>query len=99
MVSALEIDPRSYDRIRWRARRGLLENDILLARFFELELMALSADELQQLDALLQLGDNELLDILMGRKLCGVTALQPIAARIVAASAGKLNSIAQGGQG
>ncbi len=93
------MEDRVYDRIRWRARRGLLENDILLGRFFELELMALSPDELQQLDALLQLGDNELLDILMGRKFCEVAALQPIAARIVAASAGKLNSISHSVQG
>jgi succinate dehydrogenase flavin-adding protein (antitoxin of CptAB toxin-antitoxin module) len=86
------VDDRIYDRIRWHARRGLLENDILLGRFFDLELMALAPDELQQLDLLLALGDNELLEILMGRKKCGSTALQPIADRIVAASAGKLNT-------
>ncbi len=99
MVNPAEIDPRFYDRIRWRARRGLLENDILLARFLETDLVQLSAGELAQLDRLLQLGDNELLEILMGRKSCEDEVLQPIAARIVAASAGKLNSIVQGGQG
>ncbi len=92
MVNAPEIDPRFYDRIRWRARRGLLENDILLTRFLDAELMQLSADELPLLDRLLQLGDNELLDILMGRKSCEDEILQPIATRIVAGSAGELNS-------
>jgi antitoxin CptB len=88
-----EIDPKLYDRLRWRARRGLLENDILLTRFFEVELMSLSAAELQQLDKLLLLGDNELLDILMGRKMCDNVALQAMADRIIAASAGKLNQM------
>jgi antitoxin CptB len=81
-----------YHRIRWRARRGLLENDILLTRFFEVELMSLTAQELQLLDKLLLLGDNELLDVLMQRKNCDDATLQPMADRIVAASAGKLNT-------
>jgi antitoxin CptB len=79
-------DPRLYDRIRWRARRGLLENDLLLTRFFEAQLMLLSPEELQKLDALLRLDDNELLDVLMGRKLCDEKNLQPIADRIKAMS-------------
>lgn len=79
-------DPRLYDRIRWRARRGLLENDLLLTRFFEAELMNLSPQELQTLDALLRLDDNELLDVLMGRKLCNDKNLQPIADRVKAIS-------------
>ncbi len=78
------IDARLYERIRWRARRGLLENDILLERFFALELMLLSVEELRQLEVLLQLGDNALLDVLMGRKICDDVALRPMAARIVA---------------
>ena len=78
------VEPRLYDRIRWRARRGLLENDILLARFFETQLMKLSADELRQLEVLLQMGDNELLAVLMGRKLCDDVALRPMVEKIVA---------------
>ena len=78
------IDARLYERIRWRARRGLLENDILLERFFAAELMLLSVEELRQLEVLLQLGDNALLDVLMGRKICDDVALRPMAARIVA---------------
>jgi antitoxin CptB len=91
-VNTTEIDPKRYDRIRWHARRGLLENDILLTRYFDVALMDLSESELQQLDKLLHLGDNELLDILMERKLCDDATLQQIADSIIAASKGKLNT-------
>ena len=60
-------DDRILERIRWRARRGLLENDILLGRFLDAELTQLTAAELRVLDELLRLGDNDLLDLLMGR--------------------------------
>ena len=63
----VKADDRILERIRWRARRGLLENDILLGRFLDAELTQLSAAELQVLDELLRLGDNDLLDLLMGR--------------------------------
>jgi antitoxin CptB len=61
-------DERIFDRIRWRARRGLLENDLLLRNFLQEDLEGLSAAELQTLDKLLLLSDNDLLDVLMGRK-------------------------------
>ncbi|MFN3566305.1 MAG: succinate dehydrogenase assembly factor 2, partial [Burkholderiaceae bacterium] len=40
-------------RLRWRARRGLLENDILIGRFLDREAGRLDADDLRALDALL----------------------------------------------
>ena len=61
-------DGRILDRIRWRARRGLLENDLLLRKFLQDDLEGLSAEDLQTLDKLLLLSDNDLLDVLMGRK-------------------------------
>ena len=78
-------DDRIYDRIRWRARRGLLENDILLTRFFKTDLMQLSPGELILLDDLLRLDDNDLLDLLMGRKVTENARLAPLIARIKAA--------------
>ena len=78
-------DERVYDRLRWRARRGLLENDILLSRFFKTELMRLSAGELVTLDELLQRDDNDLLDLLMGRRISQDAQLAPLIARIRAA--------------
>jgi antitoxin CptB len=69
-----EPDARALDRIRWRARRGLLENDLLLQPFLRKHLTALSRAELVTLDALLRLSDNDLLDVLMGRKPASDTA-------------------------
>jgi len=55
-------------RLRWRARRGLLENDILIGRFLDREAGRLDADDLRALGALLALPDNDLLDLLLARK-------------------------------
>ena len=65
------VDDRRFDRLRWKARRGLLENDLLLTRFLDKHLALLTETELNALDQLLQLGDNDLLDLLMGRKPSG----------------------------
>jgi antitoxin CptB len=54
-------------RLRWRARRGLLENDLLLGRFLERQGEALEAADVEALSRLLDLPDNELLDLLLGR--------------------------------
>jgi antitoxin CptB len=56
-------------RLRWRARRGLLENDLLLTRFIDRHGAALSADagRMRTLMDLLELPDGELLDLLLGR--------------------------------
>lgn len=54
-------------RLRWRARRGLLENDIVLERYFAARPDGLSDDEVRGLDILLDLTDPELLDLILGR--------------------------------
>lgn len=54
-------------RLRWRARRGLLENDIVLERFFQAHQNGLSDDQIRGLDILLDLTDPELLDLILGR--------------------------------
>jgi succinate dehydrogenase flavin-adding protein (antitoxin of CptAB toxin-antitoxin module) len=76
------VDPRRLERIKWRARRGLLENDILLGRFLDKSLAELQNDELSALEALLQWDDNDLLDVLMGRKPCGDEKLNVLVQRI-----------------
>jgi antitoxin CptB len=88
MTSAVAHDPRRADRLRWHARRGLLENDILLTRFLDRELAAMQDDEMQLLDELLRLDDNDLLDLLMGRTECKDARIQPLVERIRQASAG-----------
>ena len=52
-------------KIIWRARRGLLENDIILKRFFSRYQRVLSEGEWLALEKLLDKTDNELLDIML----------------------------------
>ena len=65
-------DPHQADearrrRLRWRARRGLLENDLVLTRYLDRHEAELGDDEVAGLDELLDLTDNELLDLILGR--------------------------------
>ena len=57
----------STRKIRWRTRRGLLENDLIFERFFSSRSNSLANDEKKALKLLLVLGDNDLLDLLLGR--------------------------------
>ena len=61
------VDRRDLSRLRWRCRRGLLENDLLIERFFARHEATLSHTQARALAALMELGDNELLDLLLGR--------------------------------
>jgi len=56
------------NRIRWRSRRGMLENDLVLTRFLDVRGPLLTEDEIAMLDRLLDLGDNELWDLIAGRQ-------------------------------
>jgi antitoxin CptB len=58
---------KERERIRWRCRRGLLELDLILTRFLERHLQALDAAQIAALDTLLNMPDNDLLDLVMGR--------------------------------
>jgi len=60
-------DPARRRRLRWRARRGLLENDLLLTRFLDAAEQTLTDAEVLGLDRLLDLTDNDLLDLILGR--------------------------------
>ena len=55
-------------RLKSDARRGLLENDLILQRFFERYGTQLSVDDGKVLTHLLALDDNDLMDLLIGRK-------------------------------
>jgi antitoxin CptB len=54
-------------RVRWRARRGLLENDIVLTRYLDEHEQQMTDEEVQALDQLLDLTDPELLDLILQR--------------------------------
>ena len=62
-------DPLPIDRrrLRWRSRRGLLENDLLLTRFLDAHEATLRDEEVTALTLLLRLPDGELLDLLLQR--------------------------------
>jgi antitoxin CptB len=61
------LDERSLSRIRWRCRRGLLENDLFIERFFERHAAALTRRQGDALMDLMELADNDLLDLLLER--------------------------------
>ncbi len=61
------MDDRALERLRWRSRRGLLELDLVFDRFWSGPGARMDEEEAAQLEALLELPDNDLLDIVMGR--------------------------------
>lgn len=62
------LDERGLSRLKWRCRRGLLENDIFIERFFRRFESVLTVKQSQGLSALMELGDNDLLDLHLARK-------------------------------
>jgi antitoxin CptB len=67
MADAL-LDERGLSKLRWRCRRGLLENDLLIARFFERHADSLTVRQADALGELMELADNDLLDLLLRRQ-------------------------------
>ena len=76
------MSPDELRRLRWHCRRGLLENDLVLARFLERYAADLDEDRLAALNALLQYGDNDLWDLFSGRVECDDPRLAPVVAMI-----------------
>lgn len=54
-------------RLRWRARRGLLENDLLITAFLDRYETELNDEDVSSLTQLFEMDDNSLLDVLLGR--------------------------------
>lgn len=63
-----QADPHQRARLKWRARRGLLENDLMLTRFFQTHEFSMTDADVTALDSLLALTDNDLLDLFLARK-------------------------------
>ena len=61
------VDARTLSRLRWRCRRGLLENDLLIERFFARHEDSLTLAQVEGLQVLMDLSDNDLLDLLLAR--------------------------------
>jgi antitoxin CptB len=62
------LDPRALSKLRWRCRRGLLENDLFIARFFDRFDNTLNVRQANALGVLMDLSDNDLLDLFLARK-------------------------------
>ncbi|MDY0745846.1 succinate dehydrogenase assembly factor 2 [Paucibacter sp. R3-3] len=62
------IDERSLSKLRWRCRRGLLENDLFIERFFERNESTLTQGQAEGMRVLMDLSDNDLMDLLLRRK-------------------------------
>lgn len=60
-------DPVKRARLRWRSRRGLLENDLILTRFLDAQETTLTDDEVDAFTRLLELSDNALMELIMRR--------------------------------
>ena len=70
--------PTELNRLRWRCRRGMLENDLILARFLDARGETMTEDDLAALNRLLDLADNELWDLLAGRAEPEDASLRPL---------------------
>ena len=66
--SAALIDERALSKLKWRCRRGLLENDLFIERFFQRFSASLTVRQSEALGALMDLSDNDLLDVNLARK-------------------------------
>ena len=62
------IDERALSKLRWRCRRGLLENDLFIERFFQRFSATLTAKQGDAMGELMSLSDNDLLDVHLARK-------------------------------
>ena len=63
----IAIDPTELNRLKWRCKRGLLENDLFIERFFQEQGDALTLRHVSGLQPLMDLPDNDLLDLVMER--------------------------------
>jgi antitoxin CptB len=62
------VNATDVSRLKWRCRRGLLENDLFVQRFFSRHEATLSVSQAEGLRVLMDLADNDLLDLLLARR-------------------------------
>ena len=62
------LDERAMSKLKWRCRRGLLENDLLIEKFFAQHETTLTVRQAKGMNDLMELSDNDLLDLLLQRK-------------------------------
>jgi antitoxin CptB len=74
--------PERWNRILWRCRRGMLENDLVLSRYLAARGEAMTENEVAMLDRLLDLPDNELWDIISGCRQPADASVAPLVAAL-----------------
>jgi antitoxin CptB len=57
----------ALNKLKWRCRRGLLENDLFVQRFFTRHESNLTLTQADAMAALMNLADNDLLDLFLRR--------------------------------
>ena len=62
------VGERALSKLRWRCRRGLLENDLFIERFFNRHAAHLTVGQARGMYVLMDLSDNDLLDLLLARR-------------------------------
>ncbi len=67
MMEAL-LGVRELSKLKWRCRRGLLENDLFIQRFFQQYEETITTRQAAGITTLMDLADNDLLDLLLRRK-------------------------------
>lgn len=78
-----QADPNKRKRLRWRARRGLLENDLIMTRFLDRHEETLSDPDVAALSVLLDLPDNDLMDLILARSEPDASIDSPDVRRVV----------------
>lgn len=78
----MEDDPGRIrtEKLRWASRRALLENDLVLQRFWQKQPEVLDEGQAMQLERLLALEDHVLWDLLSGRCASDDLAVQDMVA-------------------
>jgi antitoxin CptB len=62
---------RALSKLRWRCRRGLLENDLFIERFFNRHAQQMTVGQARGMYVLMDLSDNDLMDLFLKRKPLG----------------------------
>ncbi len=68
MTEEALLDEREVAVLHWRCRRGLVENDLFIERFFAKHGGQLNLAQARGITQLMNLSDNDLLDLLLRRK-------------------------------
>ena len=83
----------SASQLRWRCRRGMLELDLLLTTFVEMEYNGLSKEDAALFSLLLDYQDQVLFDLLLEKEVSSDAAISALVARIRLASCNKFNHV------